>query len=424
MANALHSAQTTSDGIHIPYAWEYADQSTREADSGFVAADVGKFAHQQDNNTIWLLAAITPTWVAVSGAGATGFTDLSDTPSSYSGEGGKGVAVKGAEDGVEFVDFAQDFLDLTDTPSSYSGEGGKLVSVNVGETALEFTSAGVADKADILYLSVKKSTAGTISKGEAIYIAGYSGGFVLVEKAQSDAAGTMPAIGLADGTITDSAAGDVALAGRIHGSLNTSSWSAHDQLYVDPSTAGALTSTKPTGTNLIQKIGEVAYSHATDGEILVSGAGRVNDVPNLAQDYEWEGDSDGVAQAVVRYGASREYAEDDTEDTTTSTTYQQKLRLTTGTLLAGTYRISWSAELGASVKVKNFAVLVELDDTTTINEITSASVSDNDDYTIFSGFQELALTAASHTIDVDYKANEAGVTVAIRRVRISLIRVA
>lgn len=35
-----------------------------------------------------------------------------------------------------------DFLALTDTPSSFSGQGGKIVSVNVGETALEFSAAG------------------------------------------------------------------------------------------------------------------------------------------------------------------------------------------------------------------------------------------------------------------------------------------
>lgn len=39
-----------------------------------------------------------------------------------------------------------DFLSLTDTPSSYSGESGKAVAVNVGETALEFVD--LYDSAD------------------------------------------------------------------------------------------------------------------------------------------------------------------------------------------------------------------------------------------------------------------------------------
>jgi len=35
---------------------------------------------------------------------------------------------------------AQDeFVELTDTPASYAGEGGKVVNVNSGETALEFS---------------------------------------------------------------------------------------------------------------------------------------------------------------------------------------------------------------------------------------------------------------------------------------------
>mgnify|MGYP006396080463 CR=1 FL=1 len=37
------------------------------------------------------------------------------------------------------------FTALTDTPSAYTGQGGKLVSVNVGGTALEFTTAGSGD---------------------------------------------------------------------------------------------------------------------------------------------------------------------------------------------------------------------------------------------------------------------------------------
>lgn len=44
------------------------------------------------------------TFVQVGGAGGGGtFTSLSDTPASYSGQGGKSVVVKTAEDGVEFV---------------------------------------------------------------------------------------------------------------------------------------------------------------------------------------------------------------------------------------------------------------------------------------------------------------------------------
>lgn len=49
------------------------------------------------------------------------------------------LAISGAGGGG-----ATDFVGLTDTPGSYSGAGGKLVAVNSGATALEFVAAGGA----------------------------------------------------------------------------------------------------------------------------------------------------------------------------------------------------------------------------------------------------------------------------------------
>lgn len=64
-------------GIHRAYQWAYANAAARTGASGFVATDVGKFARQTDDNSIWLLTAVTPTWVQVGGAGA-GAHDLLD----------------------------------------------------------------------------------------------------------------------------------------------------------------------------------------------------------------------------------------------------------------------------------------------------------------------------------------------------------
>lgn len=55
--------------IHIPYNWSYADAAARTAASGFVAGDVGKFARQTDDNSIWMLTATTPTWEFIGGGG-------------------------------------------------------------------------------------------------------------------------------------------------------------------------------------------------------------------------------------------------------------------------------------------------------------------------------------------------------------------
>jgi hypothetical protein len=75
------------------------------------------------------------------------FTDLTDTPGSLTGEGGKYVRVNVGETGLEFVTVssgANAFTDLTDTPGSL-GTALQAIRVNSGATALEFfTLATVA----------------------------------------------------------------------------------------------------------------------------------------------------------------------------------------------------------------------------------------------------------------------------------------
>ena len=70
-----------------------------------------------------------------------------------------------------------------------------------------------------------------------------------------------------------------------------------DTVYV--AVGGGLTNVKPTGTNLIQNVGVVGRRGQNNGEILVSAIGRSNDLPNIADGYIWEGDSNGVPQAVL-----------------------------------------------------------------------------------------------------------------------------
>jgi hypothetical protein len=107
----------------------------------------------------------------------------------------------------------------------------------------------------------------------------------------------MPAIGIASSTITDSAAGTVVMSGKIT-AMNTDTWAVGDSLYVS-TTAGTLTATKPTGvTAQIQKVAQVVVDDVSAGIIQVFGAGRTNDVPNIAQDNIWIGNASGVATST------------------------------------------------------------------------------------------------------------------------------
>lgn len=58
--------------IHVPYNFSYANAAARTGAGGFVAGDVGKFARQTDDNSIWILTATTPTWVQVGGGAPSG----------------------------------------------------------------------------------------------------------------------------------------------------------------------------------------------------------------------------------------------------------------------------------------------------------------------------------------------------------------
>ena len=67
----LHKNASLGDQ-HLIHNWEYADATARGAASGFVTADLKKVALQLSDNSFWVLTAVTPTWVAIAGADASG----------------------------------------------------------------------------------------------------------------------------------------------------------------------------------------------------------------------------------------------------------------------------------------------------------------------------------------------------------------
>jgi hypothetical protein len=56
-----HATLTATDGgVHSAIAYIYPNSATRLAATGFVAADLGKFAWQTDTNTMWMLSSTSP----------------------------------------------------------------------------------------------------------------------------------------------------------------------------------------------------------------------------------------------------------------------------------------------------------------------------------------------------------------------------
>jgi hypothetical protein len=120
-----------------------------------------------------------------------------------------------------------------------------------------------------------KKTAGTCAALKAVYPdGGDSDAVIKIELAKSDAAGTMPSIGITVEPITDTESGPVVFSGLIIG-VDTSAWANKDELWVSATTAGDLTTTQPLGKPAIERVAQVLYSHATDGMLLVYNTGSI-----------------------------------------------------------------------------------------------------------------------------------------------------
>lgn len=153
-----------------------------------------------------------------------------------------------------------------------------------------------ADNAIEIFVQAQNTSGFDIPKGYAVHSTGVTGDKINITTASYDDPTLMPAIGITQEAISNNAVGEVILTGRIQG-INTANLTEGQTVYVNGD--GSLTSTRPTGSALIQNIGTCVKSNATEGEILVLGAGRSNDLPNITQGYTWVGDSNGVPQPIA-----------------------------------------------------------------------------------------------------------------------------
>ena len=166
----------------------------------------------------------------------------------------------------------------------------KIYSKQTDGTIIEMAPSG---EATALTETCKNVSGGSLAIGTPVYQSGTAGNAMEVQAARADTAGSMPAVGIITSTLADEAEGTVVLTGFIQG-LNTSSFSEGDTLYIGAT--GGLTTTPPTGeANLVQNIGKVIKVHASNGSIMVTGAGRANATPNLDDGDIFIGNSSGQA---------------------------------------------------------------------------------------------------------------------------------
>lgn len=183
------------------------------------------------------------------------------------------------------------FYDNNNTPGT---SGQMLLSTATG---IEWAD-NIAESAQDLIVTGKNMEAIDIPKGTPLYFSGsgVAGNVVGVYFADAGDLDKMPAGGVAGETITSGNEGDVYIYGYING-VDTSAFAAGDSVFVG--VGGGYTNSKPTGSALIQKLGNVEKVHPSNGSGVIQGPSWYNDVPNITSGYTWVGNSDQVATAIA-----------------------------------------------------------------------------------------------------------------------------
>jgi hypothetical protein len=136
---------------------------------------------------------------------------------------------------------------------------GSLVDIAVSQTS----------PASVLVEQVRNTTGATLLKGTAVYISGATGQLPTVSKAlaTSDATSAQT-LGLITTDLAKNSNGYVTIIGLIN-DLDTSAFTDGAQLYLSPTTAGALTATKPYAPQHMVYAAVVAHAHPVHGKLIV-----------------------------------------------------------------------------------------------------------------------------------------------------------
>jgi hypothetical protein len=119
------------------------------------------------------------------------------------------------------------------------------------------------------YARVFNDSGATLTIGQAVYISGAQGNRVAVKLARANLESTsFGTIGLVAETIANGAEGFIIVSGALY-KLNTTGLTAGATVYLSPTTAGAITTTKPQAPNQLVVLGWVERVSSTVGSIYV-----------------------------------------------------------------------------------------------------------------------------------------------------------
>lgn len=149
---------------------------------------------------------------------------------------------------------------------------------------------------------VKNVSGGALTKGMALHVTGSTGNEAEVIKADASL-GLAAHLILNEDLPNNLDTGKAVAVGFINNVSvpDTTNFQAGTEVYLG--NGGGFTHLKPTGTSIVQYLGMVLNASTTSGAGTVSGIiqnlGVENQLPNLAQNFVWVGDANGVPQEVA-----------------------------------------------------------------------------------------------------------------------------
>lgn len=136
-------------------------------------------------------------------------------------------------------------------------QAGDLPATVMLTSVYDTDTDGIVDKTKQVVMTARNDTVTTLTVGEVVYVSGASGEHVKVKRAQATTDGlSANTLGMVLESIASGADGLIALHGVVTG-VNTNAYNEGDALYLSPSVAGGVTSTKPAAPDHLVFIGWV-----------------------------------------------------------------------------------------------------------------------------------------------------------------------
>lgn len=268
-----------TETLSLPVAISQGGTGKTDANAGFnaLAPDQanqgGKYLKTNGANTSWDnldistadISGILP--VENGGTNATNDADARvNLNAAKLGDNTDLTSITGLTGGIGTVDYID--MDTAATPTAAvarfkwnDADGVPEVGLKGGNVTLQIGSE--------LVQRVTNDTGSTISDGQVVYVTGATGNKVTVGLAQATSDSlSATIIGVVTESIGHNQQGFITTEGLVR-DIDTSAFAEGSILWLSPSTAGGITTTKPSAPNHLVMVGYCVRSHATVGSIYV-----------------------------------------------------------------------------------------------------------------------------------------------------------